>query len=119
MGKPKELERQSGNLNINIEDGVDFAMSVIYKIGGTPVDVTGYTATFTIKDEKDHTVLLTITEITGIAVGTTDGKFGIPISDTQAVFGNRNMVYDFVVKSPSGIDTRLLRGDCVSWVGVE
>jgi len=111
----QELPRQSGGLDINIEDGVDFTLNAVYKISGSAVDVTGYTATFIIRDRPGHAnALLTLTESAGITVGTTNGAFAVTLTDSQCNFGNREMVYDFVVTTPGGTDIRLLRGACKS-----
>ena len=115
-----ELPRQSGLLNIHIEDNVDWYMAATYKIGGTEVDVSGYTAKFELRDEAGQTgdALLSLSEAAGIAVGTTDGLFTITITDNQAIFGNRDMVYDLIVTSPAGSDIKLLRGKCTSYASV-
>lgn len=111
-----ELQRQSGGLDINIEDGVDFPLGATYKIGGVAQDVTSYTATFELRDKTGgDTALLSLTEAAGIAVGTTNGRFDILITAAQAIFGNRKMVYDLVVTPPAGAPIRLLRGECQSW----
>lgn len=112
-----ELPRQSGHLPIHIEDGIDWVMEAIYAISGTPVDVTNYTATFELRDQPGKTddALLSLTEGSGIVVGTTDGLFTITITDAQTTFGDREMHYDLVVTSPTGVDTRILRGKCTSY----
>lgn len=114
-----ELSRQSGKLDINIEDNVEFSMTATYKISGTPVDVTGYTASFTLRDVNGQTgdPLLELTHLAGITVGTTNGVFVIAMTDAQCNFGDREMIYDLVITSPTGNDIRLLRGKCKSWSG--
>ena len=110
-----ELQRQSGGLDINIEDGVDFTLPVVYKVDGSIIDVTGYTATFELRDASGHaSALLSLTESAGITVGNANGRFDIAIADTQAVFGNRKMVYDLIVTPLGGQPIRLLRGECQS-----
>lgn len=115
-----ELQRQSGQLDINIEDNVDFALHVTYKVDGAAVNVDGYTAKFELRDVPGQTgeALLSLTETAGITVGTTDGTFIVEITETQANFGDREMVYDLIVISTTGEDERLLRGICKSWSGV-
>ena len=115
-----ELPRQSGQLDINIEDNVDFVIEVIYQINGTAEDVTNHTAKFELRDHLGQTgdALLSLTESAGITVGTTNGKFTVTITDVQAVFGNREMYYDLIVTSATGDDVRLLRGNCASHAGV-
>ena len=110
-----ELQRQSGGLDINIEDGVDFTLPVVYKVDGSIIDVTGYTATFELRDSPGNVnVLLSLTESSGITVGSVDGKFEINITEAQAVFGNRKTVYDLIVTPVGGQPIRLLRGECQS-----
>lgn len=120
---PAELPRVSGELDINIEDEVKYTLVAVYKnkTTGVPYDVSSYAATFTIRDSRGQTgtALLTLTSGSGITVGTTDGKFTIVITDAQAVFGNREMVYDLVITPPAGDPFRLLRGKCTSWAGVK
>ena len=110
-----ELQRQSGGLDINIEDGVDFTLPVVYKVDGVIIDVTDYAAAFELRDSEGNVnALLSLTELSGIAVGSTDGRFDITITDAQAVFGNRKMVYDLIVTPLGGQPIRLLRGECQS-----
>ena len=109
-----ELQRQSGGLDINIEDGVDFTLPVVYKVDGAIIDVTGYTATFELRDSPGNAnALLSLTEASGITVGSVDGRFDIAITDLQAIFGDREMVYDLVI-SDGSTPVRLLRGECKS-----
>lgn len=111
-----ELPRQSGGLDINIEDGVEFSLPVVYKINSVIQDVSGYTATLELRDKTGHAnALLSLTELSGIIVGSTDGRFDIDITEAQAIFGNREMVYDLIVTPAAGEPIRLLRGECKSW----
>ena len=110
-----ELQRQSGGLDINIEQGVDFSMTAIYKVNGSVVDITGYTSTFIISNKKGSSVeLLSLTESAGITITGSLGKVTVDITDAQSVFGNREMVYDLMIQSPAGNDIHLLRGECIS-----
>ena len=111
-----ELSRQSGGLDINIEDGVPFPLGATYKINSAAVDVTGYTATFELRSITGSSeVLLSLTEASGITVGGVDGKFDIELTALQTIFGNREMVYDLIITPPVGNAIRLLRGACKSW----
>ena len=110
------LPRPSGLLDINIEDNVAYRLGVTYKIGGVAQDVTDYEAIFELRDKAgSSTPLLTLTELSGITVGSTTGKFDILITSLQAIYGNRNMVYDFIITPLGGRPLRLLRGECKSW----
>lgn len=110
-----ELPRQSGELDINIEHGVDFTMTAIYQVNGSVIDTTGYNASFIIRNNSGSTSkLLELTESSGITVTGSLGKFTIDMTELQSAFGNRSMVYNLVIQSPSGKDIQLLRGKCQS-----
>lgn len=115
-----ELGQSVGQLDININDGSEYVLDVTYKVNGVAVDVTGYTAEFTIRGHAGQTgtPLLQLTELSGIVVGTTDGKFTITISSTQSAFGNSALVYNLDITPPAGDKNRLLQGECKSWAGV-
>ena len=111
-----ELARQSGGLDINIEDGAKFLLPAVYKIDGSIQDVSGYSATFELRDKiGSSSSLLSLSESSGITVGSTDGRFDVAITEAQLVFGNRKMVYDLIITPPGGVPIRLLRGECQSW----
>lgn len=111
-----ELARQSGELDISIEDGVDFNMDVFFKVGGVAVNISSYTASFVLKDSHSSSeVLLQLTVGSGITLDAPTGKFTISLTEAQSNFGNRTMVYDFEVTSPLGDSAKLLRGTCKSW----
>lgn len=107
-----ELQRQSGGLDINIEDGVPLFIGATYKINGTPQDILGWSATFTLRDiSGSDDPLLTLTEADGISVGATTGRVELLI---QGIYGHRAMVYDLQITEPAGVPIRLLRGTCQS-----
>lgn len=111
-----ELARQSAELGINIENGVDFNFPVTYKNDGVVVPVTSYTATFRIKDNYSTSEnLLELTVGSGITVDEPNGKFTVSISEAQSSFGNRELVYEFIVTSPAGDSVEFLHGKCKSW----
>ena len=111
-----ELQRQSGHADINIEDGVDYSLTAIYKIDGAVQPITGWTASFRLLDLKGNTSdLLELTESTGIIITGSLGKVVVNITDAQSIFGSRTMRYDLMITSPVGSDVHLLRGACKSW----
>ena len=107
----QERPRQSGECKLNIEDNVPNTIPFTYKIGGSAVDNTTYTATFTIRDIEGDTAtpLLSLTVGSGITLGGADGIFTVVISDAQSTFGNRTMVYNLVVNDGTD-DISLMRG---------
>lgn len=110
----KEILLQTGQLDLNINSGIDFNFDAIYKLDGSLVDVTGYTATFSIRDKYSSSLsLVSVTESSGIIVGTTDGKFSVSLTEIESNLGNRELVYDLVIVPPSGDnEIKLLRGKC-------
>lgn len=110
-----ELSRQSGGLDIHIEEAVDFTLSAIYKVNGSVIDITGYTASFILRGKSGReSELLSLTHLSGIVITAVLGKVTVSITDTQSVFGNREMEYDLMIQSPAGNDIHLLRGNCTS-----
>lgn len=95
---------------------VDSSRFSAYTSGGEllyhpPVDLTGYTATMTIKDVVGGTTLLTLTEASGITLGTTDGVIDLLISG--AVTGAwtwTTAVYDLDLTDTAGVITNLSTG---------
>ena len=113
--KMPELARQSGGLDINIEDGVDYSLPVVYKEDEAIQDVSGYSAAFELRDRQGASnALLSLSEASGITIGSTDGRIDVVITAAQAIFGNRKMVYDLVITPSGGTPVRLLRGECQS-----
>jgi len=119
----KVRPRTSGELDVKIEDHVGFPagepMTATYADNGTAVDVTGWTAKFEVRDIIGDTSdpLLSLTDGSGITVGTTDGLFTIVITAAQAIFGDREMQYAFVVNDGTS-DYVLLRGKFTSYAMV-
>ena len=88
-----ELSRQSGKADINIEDGVDYKLTAIYKVNGVVVDITGYSASFKLRENAGSSnILLSLTESSGIAITGALGKVFVQIADTQSIYGSRKMV---------------------------
>lgn len=69
----------AGRYNFTIKQGTVVDIPIIWKdSAGTPVNVTGKTATLTAKVRKsDATPVMALTQADGLTVGTTDGKITI------------------------------------------
>jgi hypothetical protein len=95
---------------------VDSSQFSTYKSGGylmyyTPVDLTGYTARMTIKDQPGGTTLIALVSPTDIVMDTTLKTITITITATAAAaFAPGDYVYDMEMVSPSGVVTALLQG---------
>lgn len=104
-----------GRYNYRITQGDTFQNVPVWKIGGTPVNVTGYSAKMQVRKAVGGTVLIELSSANGrITVGTTDGSFTFYISpaDTAALQAGE-WVYDFDVTAPNGTVTTLLQGGFV------
>lgn len=102
-----------GRYNIKCYQGTTFSLSPQWKINGTYVDVTGYTAAMDVKYSPTSTSsIITLSTSNGrITVGTTDGKFTLALTSTQTTaLPAGNYVYDLEVTAPDGTVTRLLEG---------
>ena len=93
--------------------GDTWSTAPVWKISGTPVNVSGYTAKMQIrKSATSGTVVFEFSTANGrITTGTSDGKFtllALP-ADTANVAGG-TYVYDFDVTAPDGTNTTLLSG---------
>ena len=49
---------------------------------GTPIDVTGYLAAFTVREHRGNTDLLSLTQTNGIVLGNANGTFTVSIPAT-------------------------------------
>ena len=110
-----------GRYNIKVYQGSTFSLAPQWKIDGTYVDVTGYTAAMSVKySPSSVSSIIDLTSANGkITVGTTDGKFTLALTagETTALAAG-NYVYDLEVTSPGGVVTRLLEGGFTVYEGV-
>ena len=75
---------------------------------GDPVDVTGYTAAFTVTIGADVT---TVTSPSGITITAVDGKFAVHLDNTQTALFDRSGTWGMTVVSPGGDITSLGDGN--------
>ena len=110
-----------GRYNMKVYQGSTFSLAPQWKINGTYVNVTGYTAAMDVKNSATSaTTIISLTSSNGkITVGTTDGKFTLALTagETTALAAG-NYVYDLEVTSPGGVVTRLLEGGFTVYEGV-
>lgn len=110
-----------GRYNIKVYQGSTFSLAPQWKIDGTYVDVTGYTAAMSVKNSPTSTSsIIDLTSANGrITVGTTNGKFTLALTATQTTaLTAGNYVYDLEVTAPNGTVTRLLEGGFIVYEGV-
>lgn len=100
-----------GTYNIASFQGATFDLTATWSIGGTPVDLTNYSAALQVRDDYDSTsTIFSLTNGTGITLGGTAGTITLAIS--AAAMGSATpgaYVYDLELDSGSEV-TRLLQG---------
>ena len=110
-----------GRYNIKVYQGSTFSLAPQWKIDGTYVNVTGYTAAMSVKNSPtSSSTIISLTSSNGrITVGTTDGKFTLNLSAAETTgLTAGNYVYDLEVTAPNGTVTRLLEGGFIVYEGV-
>ena len=97
--------------NITSYQGATYSLNMTWAIGGTAVNLTGYTAAMQVKENASSTAsVLSLTSGSGITLGGTAGTIAISVSATtmgSATPGN--YVYDLELNS-GGQVTRLIQG---------
>lgn len=103
----------AGRYNFQVDQGSVFDVSLTYKVGGTAIDLTGWTARMQVRATVDSsTVLLDLSTANDrIRVGS-GGLIRLVLDDTDtAALDWQRGVYDLELTNPTG-DTlpKLLRG---------
>jgi hypothetical protein len=101
--------------NIKVYQGPDFNYSFTYLTGGTgssPVDLTGYTADFIVKDKPQGTELWRLaTDNGGVALGGVSGVVTIQADSTVvSALTWKSGIYEFCLESGTGQRDLILRG---------
>jgi len=97
--------------NITAYQGATYDLNMTWAIGGTAVNLTGYTAAMQVKENASSTAsVLSLTNGSGITLGGTAGTIAISVSATTMGFATPgNYVYDLELNS-GGQVTRLIQG---------
>jgi hypothetical protein len=107
----------AGKLDITIEQGADFKLDMVWETGSpsAPVNLTSYTARFQIATRHSAaTPLVERTQAAGIALGGAAGTIVITLTEIQtAALPAQKAVWDLILRSPAGEDTRLLEGTAI------
>jgi hypothetical protein len=103
-----------GKLDLVAYQGASFDYTLTWLAGGTPVDLTAYTARMQVRESYDSaTTVLSLTSGTGITLGGTAGTIYLEASaSTTAGFDgtpNKQFIYDLELES-AGVVTRLVEG---------
>jgi hypothetical protein len=102
----------AGELNLTVEQGTTFSQTLTWKIDGTAVNLTGYTARMQARDDvTSSTTILSLTQSAGLTLGGVAGTIIIALTATQtAALVAGNYVYDLELASSGGVVTRLVQG---------
>jgi hypothetical protein len=97
--------------NITSYQGATYSLNMTWAIGGTAVNLTGYTAAMQVKENASSTAsVLSLTNGSGITLGGTAGTIAIAVSaSTMGSATPGNYVYDLELNS-GGQVTRLIQG---------
>jgi hypothetical protein len=106
----------AGIHNISIEQGATFTQVMTWKISGTAVNLTGYTARLkarsTVGSRTVPSMSLTSSTGGGITLGGSAGTITISLSATETTALNPGKyTYDLELQSSGGVVTRLLKGN--------
>jgi hypothetical protein len=109
----------SAKYNIVCEQATTFALEFTIQTGNTLWDLTGYTATMTVRPfVGSSTTTLLLTSSSGITLGGVAGTVDIAISSAvTADLDPSRYSYDFILDSGSVV-TRLLEGKFIVTAGV-
>jgi hypothetical protein len=97
--------------NITAYQGATFDLNMTWAVGGTPVNLTGYSAAMQVRENTNSTgVILGLASGSGITLGGTAGTIDISVSATTMGAANGGTyVYDLEVSSGAQV-TRLIYG---------
>jgi hypothetical protein len=97
--------------NITAYQGATYDLNLTWAIGGTAVNLTGYTAAMQVRtNPSDASPVLSMTSGTGITLGGTAGTIAVNVSaSTMGSATPGNYVYDLELNS-GGQVTRLIQG---------
>ena len=103
-----------GLLNLSCYQGASFDYTLTWQTGGTPVNLSGYTARMQVRDSYDGgSAIVNITSGTGITLGGTAGTILLELTATQTAAidatPSGQYVYDLELVSGSTV-TRLVEG---------
>jgi hypothetical protein len=109
----------SAKYNMVCEQATTFVVDFTVQNGNTPWNLTGYSATMTIRPfVGSNTTTLVLTNGAGITLGGSNGTINVTISSAvTADFNPSRYAYDFVLNSGSVV-TRLLEGKFIVTAGV-
>jgi len=103
----------TGKHNFTIKQGSTFRKPLQWIAGGSPVDMTGWSARMQIRPEVDSEIVIVelTTENGGITIEPLEGKITLYISaESTAALSFEEAVYDIELEAPDGFVTRIVEG---------
>ena len=99
------------NYNITAYQGATYDLALTYAIGGTAVNLTGYTAAMQVRENPSSSAtILSVTSGSGITLGGTAGTIDVSVSSSTMGSATPGFyVYDLELNSGSQV-TRLIQG---------
>lgn len=107
---------QPGSLDFLMPKGSTFSRTLTWKVSGSPVNLTGYTARMMARTSHiSETIVLDMTTSNGkISLGGTAGTITLNLSATEtAAITATSLSYDLELVSAGGVVTRLVEGQIV------
>jgi hypothetical protein len=100
-----------GTYNITCPQGATWDRTFTVTVGGTALNLTGYTAAMQVRESAGAaTALVSLTNGSGITLGGTAGTIGVIVAATAtAALSSGSYSYDIELNSGSTV-TRLLEG---------
>lgn len=106
-------EMLAGVLHLKMEQGATFTQRLTWKIDGSPVNLTSYSARMKVRRMVQEPAILSLTTSTGggIVLGGVNGTIDITVSATQTALLNAGKyMYDLELVTAGGVVTRLVKG---------
>ena len=99
-------------VNLIIDQARDWYLTVTYNDpSGTPINLTGYTATFALAQGSTGVIKLSLTSSSGITLGGSAGTISLHATNTQTEIDAGPYVAELYVTAPGGVETCLLKGN--------
>ena len=99
--------------SVIIDQGADFYLNVTWlDPNGNPYNLTGYTATFTLRQDFGKPIIWTLTESSGLTLGGSAGTIVIHATSAQTSQPEGSYVAELMVANGS-VKTSLIKGHIV------
>jgi hypothetical protein len=100
--------------SVVIDQARDWFLTVTYADAtGTPINLTGYTASFALSQGYNNSTNLTLTSGSGITITAATGKIALHATQTQTNIGAGTYTAELVLTAADGTETAILKGNLV------